>query len=76
MPATMAKRKPKGTDRPANVNRHIEPRESFHLPQEMLDALLLYVDRTRPQTSKSAVLRLALEEFLQRAGLWPPSPPK
>jgi hypothetical protein len=69
MTATMAKKKP-----PAGAkrqNRHTEPRESFHLPQDLLDALVRYVEQTRPETSKSAVLRLALEEFLERAGYWP-----
>jgi hypothetical protein len=56
-------------------NRHAEPRESFHLPQALLDALLQYVGQTRPETTKSAVIRLALEEFLARAGMWPPPPP-
>jgi hypothetical protein len=63
------------TDRGARgrpSSRHVEPRESFHLPQPLLDALVRYVEQTRPETSKSAVIRLALEEFLQRAGFWPP----
>jgi hypothetical protein len=72
MPATMAKARKPRPDGPKRQSRHAEPRESFHLPQALLDALLTYVERTRPETSKSAVIRLALEEFLTRAGLWPP----
>jgi hypothetical protein len=68
MLATMAKKKPAGQD------RHTEPRESFHLSQELLDALVRYVGRTRPETSKSAVIRLALEEFLTRTGDYPVPP--
>jgi hypothetical protein len=63
------KRKPgaaKGT------SRHVEPREAFHLPQALLDVLEQFVEDCRPRTSKSAVLRQALEEFLERVGVWPP----
>jgi hypothetical protein len=65
----MAKQKPE-TNRPAR-DRHIEPREAFHLPQAMLDALIEFVADHKPETTKSAVIRLALEEFLVRAGRWP-----
>ncbi len=54
-------------------NRHKEPREAFHLPPSLREALESYIERTRPRPVKSAVLRLALEEFLERQGLWPPS---
>jgi hypothetical protein len=73
MSATMAEPKKKpGRGKPKAADRHTEPRESFHLPQALLDALLTYVDRTRPETSKSAVIRLALEEFLASKGLYKP----
>ena len=49
-------------------NYHKEPRESFHLPEKLREALEQYVQQTRPQPGKSAVLRTALEEFLQRRG--------
>jgi hypothetical protein len=79
MPPAMAARKRKphsDAGKRATPGRHIEPRESFHLPQALLDALIRYVDQTRPETTKSAVIRLALEEFLTEAGFWPPpSPP-
>lgn len=73
MTATMVPRKKKADRATQRQDRHAEPRESFHLPQGLLDSLVTYVDRTRPETSKSAVIRLALEEFLERAGLWPPA---
>ncbi len=56
------------------VNRHAEPRESFHLPPGLQAALEKYVEQSRPETTKSATCRVALEEFLERAGLWPPQP--
>jgi hypothetical protein len=65
------RRKPGRGEGERPTSRHIEPRESFHLPRPLLDALVRYVDQTRPETSKSAVIRLALEEFLERAGFWP-----
>ena len=68
MLGTMAKKKPP-------KNYHKEPRESFHLPAELRAALTSYIQRTKPTPGKSAVLRAALEEFLQRAGLWPPPTP-
>jgi hypothetical protein len=71
----MAKTRKPRSDGPKHGNRHAEPRESFHLPQALLDALLRYVGQTRPETTKSAVIRLALEEFLTRAGMWPPPQP-
>src|SRR5262249_29082348 len=75
MPATMAdKSKKRGRgSRPKGTDRHAEPRESFHLPRAMLDALTHYVDSARPPTTKSAVIRLALEEFLSGEGFWPPA---
>jgi Ribbon-helix-helix protein, copG family len=47
------------------------PRGAFHLAPELLDALLRHVERTRPATTKSAVIRQALEEYLVRSGDWP-----
>ena len=46
-------------------------REAFHLPRKLVEALEAYVSSSRPATSKSAVLRLALEEYLRREAAWP-----
>ncbi len=69
MQATMAKKKPESKP---SKNYHKEPRESFHLPARLRAALATYIERTKPRPGKSAVMRLALEEFLERVGLWPP----
>lgn len=53
-------------------DRHVEPREVFHLPRDLRDAMLAFIASKRPAPNKSAVLRLALEEFLEREGFWPP----
>jgi hypothetical protein len=65
----MAPRRRKRTTQ--RSDRHTEPREAFHLSQQLLDALTGYVEKTRPATTKSAVIRLALEEFLASKGEWP-----
>jgi hypothetical protein len=46
-------------------------RETFHLPRQLVEALEEYVRSSRPPTSKSAVMRLALEEYLRREAAWP-----
>ena len=46
-------------------------REAFQLPASLIAALSSFVEQHRPETSKSAVMRLALEEFLERHGYWP-----
>jgi cytochrome c553 len=50
------------------------PRKAFHAPAELFAALEQYIVTTRPQPTEAAVLRIALEEFLQRHGLWPTAP--
>lgn len=49
-------------------------REAFQLPAALISALSAFVDQHKPETSKSAVMRLALEQFLERNGFWPPKP--
>ncbi len=69
MTETMAKKKP--------TSRHVEPRESFHLPQAMQDALERYVkdsEASETPTDKSKVCRVALSQFLQRKGYYRPKP--
>lgn len=55
------------------VDRHLEPRESFHLPGELREALVRYCESFRPELPKSAVMRVALEDFLRAKGFWNPS---
>lgn len=74
----MAERKRPGprvnpdSKRSAGVDRHRNPRKAFHAPEELFDALDHYIAETRPQPSESAVLRLALEQFLRSVGYWNP----
>jgi hypothetical protein len=50
----------------------VEPRKAFHAPAALFDAMAAYIARTKPQPTDAAVLRLALERFLETEGLWPP----
>lgn len=77
MVADMAKNKPgrpKKADskRTLGVDRHADPRKAFHAPQSLFDALAKCIAETKPLPSEAAVLRLALEEYLERRGYWPP----
>jgi hypothetical protein len=54
-------------------DRHREPREVFHLPPELREALAAYVASVEPATTRSAVVRLALQRFLTDVGFWPPA---
>lgn len=53
-------------------NRHTQPRESFHLPTELLDAMKRYMDSMEVRPGKSEVIRTALERLLTERGFWPP----
>ncbi len=56
---------------PRNLNRHVAPRESFHLPEDLREALEAFIDHSDPKPGKSAVLRSALQDYLSRHGFWP-----
>lgn len=58
--------------RSQGVDRHTQPRKAFHAPQELFDALNRYIAGARPAPTDAAVLRTALEEFLEKRGFWPP----
>jgi hypothetical protein len=53
-------------------SRHTQPRFAFHLDQELLDAAEAYCKGQRLVPEKSEVMRVALREFLEREGFWPP----
>lgn len=80
MPATMGNEKKKKGGRPKEpdskrsqgVDRHSQPRFAFHLDQQLLDAIGAYCDAQRLVPDKSEVVRLAIREFLEREGFWPP----
>jgi len=71
----MARRKKtNATAEKATQNRHQQPRESFHLPGALREALNEYVNGMEPAPAKSAVIRVALEKFLRDKGFWPRNP--
>jgi hypothetical protein len=53
-------------------DRHVHPRFAFHLEQDLLDALGHHCVAQRLIPDKSEVVRLAIREFLEREGFWPP----
>lgn len=59
-------------ERPDTSDRHKQPKETFHLPAALQTALAEYVASHRPRTTKSDVIRLALEEYLTEKGYWSP----
>lgn len=58
--------------RSQGVDRHAHPRKAFHAPPELFAAMEKYISETRPSPTEAAVLRIALEEFLEKRGFWPP----
>lgn len=80
----MAKRKARRAGRPPlgqeaksrDDDRHKTPRESFHLPGELREALIAYRDSTYPRVDKSAIIRSAIEEFLLKRGYWTGTKPR
>jgi hypothetical protein len=68
---TVAKRvtKPVEPKKPSRTGRPLH----VWLPNELMDALDAYVDRSRPRTSAKAITQMVLEDFLRAAGLLPPS---
>lgn len=43
------------------------------LPPALGDVLETYIRQTKPRPDKTAVVELALEEYLARVGFWPPA---
>lgn len=61
--------------RTKGVDRHKNPRESFHAGAELFGAMYRYIaEYGPPKTNKTEVLKAALEEFLAKRGYWPPPP--
>lgn len=69
MSLTMPPKK-KTADKPKEPHRN--PRESFHAPAELFEALDRYRNDQRIRPPKSVVMRVALENFLESVGYWPP----
>lgn len=73
----MSKKKPgrkpsPDSKRTQGVDRHTQPRKAFHAAPELFAAMERYILEARPAPSEAAVLRIALEEFLEKRGYWPP----
>jgi hypothetical protein len=53
--------------------KRASPREVFHVPTGLHAAFLCYIRAQSTEVDKSAVLRRALRELLEREGYWPAS---
>jgi len=78
----MSKPKPKRDRKPdpnskrsKGVDRHTKPRLVFHLDTELLEALERHISKSRIDLKVSAVLRLAVRQYLESVGEWPPAAP-
>lgn len=71
-------RKPRGrqpdpeSKRSTGQDRHSDPRFTFHLEAELLEALTNYCDSFAHDLQKSQVVRDALRDFLKGKGFFPP----
>lgn len=68
----MAKKRP-DSKRTQGIDRHTKPRLAFHLDARLLAALERYISETKPRPTTTAVVVLALEEYLEERGFWPSS---
>lgn len=51
-------------------NRHLNPKETFHLEQEILDAVIRYCEDSVPRVTRSAFYREAIVDALKKLGRW------
>lgn len=73
----MAKKKPGRPKNPESkgskgTDRHSQPRFALHMEQELLDALGRYCEAQEIEPDRSAVVRVAIQQFLRSKGFWPP----
>lgn len=55
--------------RSQGVDRHTKPKVSFHPPLLLLEAFDQHIDSIRPETDRTKVLVMLIEEWLQRQGV-------
>lgn len=62
----MAKKQP-----PRHIDRHTDPRVTFHLEPELRDAMAAYIAAQEAKPNSSEVMRQALRSWLRSRGFWP-----
>lgn len=67
------KTQPLESEEPKRSQRSGEPLNVW-IRSELMEALRVLVGRTRPRTTKTALVEEALEALLSQHGLWPPPP--
>jgi hypothetical protein len=70
MIGVMSKKKA-DSKRSQGIDRHTTPRVVFHMPQDLFDAFQEYMSSLEPASTDSAVMRLALQRYLESKGYWP-----
>jgi hypothetical protein len=70
-PKKRGRPKDPGSKRSRGVDRHAQPRMVFHLEEELLEAVKDYCAAQTVPPDRSDVARVALRQFLERAGFWP-----
>lgn len=73
----MAKRKPKPEESqpvPATAKRPNRTGLPLHiyLPKQLREAFDTYIESLKPKPSATSAAAVAIEEFLEKRGFWPP----
>lgn len=79
MPRTMTRKPHKPSSEPAPgrpSSRRSGKAVQVYLPDELSDALNAYIGGTRPTPTKTAVIEMALEDLLRKAGYLPERKPE
>lgn len=61
----------KKSDKDRKKDRHVRPRESFHMDPDLHEAFVHYVDNHPEGADKTGVLVAALKAFLRSKGAYP-----
>ena len=61
-------KKPRKKLPPGHPARYKNPRETFHLPADLLQAMIRFIEAQEVKPDKSEVMRVALREFLAKRG--------
>jgi hypothetical protein len=69
-PGVVPVAKKSGKDR--KKDRHVRPRESFHMDPDLHEAFVRYVEDHPEGADKTGVLVAAVKMFLASKGRWPP----
>ena len=74
MIAVMAKgrKKDPNSKRSLGGSRQTKPKVTFHPPAPLLRIFDKHIETLRPETDRTKMLKMLMEEYLKSNGLWPP----